>query len=298
MRGAVTGSHGFIGAALVRHLAERGDEVVRLVRREAGPGEARWDPDIGSVDTKALEGIDYVVHLAGANIGARPWTPGQRRRIRDSRIRGTDVLSRALTSLERHPRTFISASANGYYGDGGEDELTEDAPAGEGFRASVCVAWEAATRPAEEAGIRVLHLRSGIVLARRGGLFPFLSGWKIAPRLGTGRQFWSWISLQDEVAAIAHLIGDETIGGPVNLTAPHVPRQSEFAARLAKAKRGFVMPVPAWALKTALGPARTREVLLSSERVVPAKLMKSGFAFAHPDLETALAWIYPRRGGA
>jgi hypothetical protein len=200
--------------------------------------------------------------------------------------------------MERPPRTLVSASANGYYGDGGEEELTEEAPPGTGFRAEVCVAWEDATRPAEDAGIRVVHIRSGLVLARRGGLFPFLSAWKIVPRLGSGDQFWSWISLEDEVAAIAHVIDQPSIDGALNLTAPDLPRQGEFATALARAKRGFVLPVPAWALKLALGPARAREVLLASERVVPAKLMKSGFPFQHPDLASALASIYPSRGGS
>jgi uncharacterized protein (TIGR01777 family) len=293
MKGAVTGTHGFIGSRLVRRLEERGDEVVRLVRRDpAGPGEVRWDPDAGAVDAAGIDGLDYVVHLAGANIGARPWTPGQRRRIRDSRVRGTETIARAIATLRSPPSTLLSASANGFYGDRGEDVLDESAGPGEGFRAEVCRAWEAATKPAEDAGIRVAHLRSGLVLSRRGGLFPFLSLWRFVPRLGSGKQWWSWITLEDEVDAIVHLLRRDDIAGPVNLTSPGVVRQAEFAATLAEVKRGLVFPVPAPLLKLGLGPARAREVLLSSERVVPSRLIARGYLFHHEDLATALHAIY------
>ena len=297
MRGAVTGTHGFVGSRLVRCLVERGDDVVKLVRRDpAGPGEVRWDPDAGTVDAAGIEGLDYVVHLAGANIGARPWTPGQRRRIRDSRVRGTETIARAIANLPSPPSTLLSASANGFYGHRGEDVLDESAGPGEGFRAEVCRAWEAATKPAEDAGIRVAHLRSGLVLSRHGGLFPFLSLWRIVPRLGKGNQWWSWITLEDEVDAIVHLINRTDLVGAFNLTAPRPLRQAEFAAALAEVKHGLALPVPAPFLKLALGPARAREVLLSSERVIPARLLASGYVFHHEDLAAALKAIYSAEG--
>jgi len=294
MKGAVTGTHGFVGSHLVERLTARGDEVIRLVRGPAGPGEARWDPARGSVDAARLEGLDYVVHLAGANIGARLWTRAQRRRIRDSRVQGTRVLAEAIAGLRVPPRVFLSASAVGYYGDRGEEILTEDSGSGTGFRADVCRDWEEATEPAEKVGVRVCHLRSAIILSTRGGLLPFLRLRRVALRLGSGRQWWSWISIDDEIDAIVHLLDAADVSGPVNLTAPDPVRQRAFASTLAATVNGRVVPVPGTVMEATLGPARAREVFLSSQRVLPARLLASGYRFRHQDLRGALAGMFAR----
>lgn len=295
MKVAVTGPHGFIGSALARHLEDRGDHVIKLVRRRpAAAGEILWDPDGGDLDPDALEGVDHVIHLAGENIGARRWTSRRKRAIRDSRVRGTQVIARTLAALGSKP-TMVSASAIGYYGTRGDELLTEESPPGHGFRAEVCAAWEKATDPAAAAGIRVVLLRSGIVLSRKGGLFPFLlhpARLGTALLLGSGRQFWSWITREDAVAAIIHTLEHPEIVGPVILASPEPVRQAEFAGALVETiGRGRVVPVPAWALGVALGRERAAEVLLSSDRAVPGRLLASGYAFRHADVHGALSSI-------
>jgi hypothetical protein len=296
MRVAITGSHGFIGWALARHLEDRGDQVVRLVRRRpVAAGEAFWDPEAGTVDSGALEGVDHLIHLAGENIGARPWTAKRRGAIRDSRVRGTELIARTLAGMRPKPLTMVSASAMGYYGDRGDELLTEDSPSGRGFRAEVCVAWERATEAAASAGIRVVLLRSGIVLSRKGGLFPYLlrpARIGAALRLGSGRQFWSWITRDDAVAAMIHVIERTEIDGPVIVAAPEPVRQADFAHALAETiGRGRIIPLPAWALRVALGRERAAEVLLSSDRATPKRLLESGYPFRHAVIGDALRSI-------
>jgi uncharacterized protein len=290
---AITGSTGLIGKALVRALRDEGLTVLRLVRRSAtAEDEVRWDP-FGEVDTGALEGVDAVVHLAGAGVGDHRWTESYKRQVRDSRVEGTRTLARALARLDRRPAVFVSGSAVGYYGDTGDVAVDETAPPGEGFFAGLCRDWEAAAQPAVDAGIRVVHPRSGLVLAREGGLLGrvlplFRLG--LGGRLGGGRQWMSWISLADEVAALRFLIHDG-LSGPVNLTAPEPVTNAEFTRAVGRALRRptpFIVPAPA--LRLALGEFAD-EWALASQRVLPDRLAKAGFTFRTPGVDTALAEI-------
>lgn len=296
MRVAVSGSHGLIGSALVRSLVADGHAVTRLVRSPTpGPGEVRWDPVTGEVDAAGLEGHDAIVHLAGAGIGDRRWTAAYKRAIRDSRVRGTEVLATALARLERPPAVLVSGSAIGIYGDRGDEELTEASPPGDGFLAGVCRDWEAATEPAAAAGIRVVLARTGVVLCTHGGalrrmLVPFRLF--VGGPLGSGRQWFSWITLADEIGAIRHALATPSLSGPVNVVAPACVRQRDLARSLARAlKRPCWLPVPRVALRLALGRELADE-LLASQRVRPEALAASGYAFAHPDLDAAMAWLF------
>ncbi len=290
---AITGSTGLIGQALVRALRDEGLSVIRLVRRRAiADDEVRWDP-FGDVDTDALEGVDAVVHLAGAGLGDRRWSESYRRQIRDSRVEGTRTLSRALAGLTRRPKVLVSGSAVGFYGDTGDTAVDESGPQGSGFLAELCHDWEAATRPAQDAGIRVVHPRSGLVLAREGGLLA-----KVLPvfrlglggRLGGGRQWMSWVSIDDQVAALRFLLESE-LAGPVDVTAPKPVTNAHFTRELGMAvRRPAPFIVPAAALRLALG-GFADEGALVSQRVLPGRLMEAGFRFRHPDLRTALAAI-------
>jgi uncharacterized protein (TIGR01777 family) len=290
---AITGSTGLIGSALVRALRDEGLSVVRLVRREAtDENEVRWDP-FGEVDSAALEGVDAVVHLAGVGIGDRRWSGPYQRQIRDSRVVGTRTLSRALAGLDRPPAVLVSASAIGFYGDTGDVALDESGPRGSGFLATLCADWEAATRPAEDAGIRVVHARTGLVLAREGGLLGkllpiFRLG--LGGRLGSGRQWMSWISLDDHVAALRFLLREE-LEGPVNLTAPRPVTNADFIRQVGAAlHRPTPFIVPATVLRLALGGFADEGALIS-QRVLPERLTQAGFAFRDQDLRTALAAI-------
>jgi uncharacterized protein (TIGR01777 family) len=288
---AVSGSHGLIGTALVEALSAGGHRPIRLVRRDEGGDTILWDPERGSIDAAALEGIDAVVHLAGEGIGARRWTDEQKRKILESRTRGTALLADTLASLQRKPTVLVSASAIGYYGERGGDVLTEDEPPTTTFLGEVVVAWESAARPAADGGIRVTHPRTGIVLSPRGGalaeslpLFKFGLG----GRFGTGRQYWSWISLTDEIRALMWLL-DHDLRGPVNLTAPAPVTNAAFTKALgAVLHRPTLLPIPKFGPAVKLGRELTQELLYTSSRVVPAKLLASGFTFEHPDLDTAL----------
>src|SRR5215213_9008330 len=217
----VTGAHGLIGSALIPRLRADGHRVVRLVRDDPeGSDDVRWDPSAGTIDAGGLDGVDAVVHLAGAGIGDKKWTPARKQLILGSRTRGTDLLARTLAGLARPPKVLLSGSAVGYYGDQGDHVLVEESPAGADFPARVCVAWEAATAPAEAAGIRVVHLRTGIVLAAHGGalhrmLLPFKLG--LGGRIGSGDQYMSWITLDDHVGAMRHLLTTESVRGAANL---------------------------------------------------------------------------------
>ena len=299
---AVTGASGLIGTGLVDALHRRGDTVRRVVRRPPGPADGpgpfvRWDPDAGTIDAAGLEGVDAVVHLAGEGIGEKRWSDEQKRRILESRTRGTQLLAETLAGLDPRPRVLVSASAIGYYGNRGDQRLTEDDPAGEGFTAEVCVAWESAARPAVEAGIRVAHPRTGIVLSRDGGALPrLLPLFKLGlgGRLGSGKQWWSWITIDDEVGALLHLI-DHDVAGPVNLTAPNPVTNAGMTKTLAGVlHRPAVVPVPSFGPKLVLGRELGTELLFFSQRVVPAKLEASGFRFAFPDLEPALRHVLDR----
>jgi uncharacterized protein (TIGR01777 family) len=232
------------------------------------------------------------VNLAGEGIGNKRWNEEQKARIRDSRVRGTTLLAETLAKLQKAPKVLLSGSAVGFYGDRGDEVLTENSRAGDGFLAELCVAWEAATAPAREAGIRVSHLRTGIVLAGNGGalpkmLMPFKLG--LGGKLGSGSQWMSWIALDDEVGAIVHLLGDDAPAGPVNLTAPNPAANTDFTTALGHAlRRPTVLPVPKFGLKLALGGEMAQELLLGGQRVLPTRLLDSGYTFAHPELADAL----------
>lgn len=299
MRVLLTGSHGLIGDALAGRLAADGHDVVRLVRTAAhgGADAAAWDPRRGTVDTDgvvALGPYDAVVHLAGAGIGDRRWTDARRREILESRVGPTRLVAGLVASLDPVPAVLVSASAVGYYGDRGDEELTEESGPGKGFLADVCRAWEGATAPAADV-TRVAHVRTGIVLSARGGALAKQLGLfrlGLGGRLGHGGQYVSWITLDDEVAAIVRVIEDDRLAGPVNLTAPAPVTNAEFTRALARAvHRPAILAVPRPALAAALGSEMARELLLSSQRVLPARLAAAGHAFAHPDLEGALAAV-------
>ena len=296
---AVSGAGGFIGSAVVRRLNAAGHRVSPLVRRAARSGEIRWDPARGTLDPHDLEGIDAVVHLAGENVGAR-WTEGRKQRIRNSRVLGTRLLSETLARLRRRPAVLISASAIGIYGNRGDEILTEHSSLGdprEDFLASVGREWEGAADPARAAGIRVVHPRFGVVLSPDGGalkkmLLPFRLG--LGGRLGHGRQWMSWITLDDAVSAIVHLLLTDTVSGPANVTAPAPLRNRDFTRILGQVlSRPAVLPVPSAALLLALGEMANR-TLLASARVMPERLLTSGFGFSHPDLETGLRHVLRR----
>lgn len=287
----VTGATGLVGRALAAFLQGGGHEVVRLVRRRPGPGEVGWDPAAGRLDPADLEGFDMVVHLAGEGIGDGRWTPERKARIRDSRVVGTRLLAEALARVERKPEVLVSASAIGFYGDRGDAALDEAAGAGTGFLSEVCQAWEAATAPAEAAGIRVVHLRTGIALSPRGGalarmLPPFLAG--LGGPVGTGRQVMSWIALDDLVGAIHHVLFTRTLRGPVNATAPGAVTSAEFGSVLGRVlRRPAVLPLPALAVRTMFGEMG-EALLLTGARVLPKALLASGFTFLCPTLHEAL----------
>jgi uncharacterized protein (TIGR01777 family) len=298
LRIGISGASGLVGRPLSQRLRRAGHRVLRLVRRDpAGPDEMRFDPATGDLDADRLEGLDALVHLAGASIAAGRWTAERRRRIRDSRVSGTTLLARALAGLTRGPRVLVSASAVGYYGDRGEEILDEDAVAGAGFLAETCVAWEGATAPAEAAGLRVVKLRMGVVLAVDGGalarlLPPFRAG--LGGRLGDGRQFMSWISREDLLRVIEHALAHDEVVGPVNAVAPQPVRNADFALTLARVlRRPALLPAPALAIRLLLGQMG-RELLLASSRVVPRRLERAGFRHLHPDLESALRSVLGR----
>jgi uncharacterized protein (TIGR01777 family) len=289
---AVTGFSGFIGTALVRALESRGDEVVRIGRSVA-PTEGRvlWDPERGTLDGDALSGIDAAINLAGEPIGKRRWSDRQKARILNSRERGTTLLSRTLARLSPRPRALLSASAMGYYGDRGDQVLTEEDSYGEGFLASVCRRWEGATAAASDAGIRVVHLRTGLPLHPSGGLMkriliPFRLG--VGGRLASGRQWMSWVSLADQISAMLHLLDDEAARGPFNIAAPDPVRNDEFTSVLARAlRRPAVIPIPKALIAIPFGRELTNDVL-ASIRISPARLERSGYRFREPELEPAL----------
>ena len=291
MRIAITGSSGLIGSALAKQLQRHNHDVVRLVRRAPRPGEARWNPAAGTIESAALEGLDAAVHLAGAGIGDHRWTPRYKREILDSRTQGTALLARTLAELNGPPRVLLSGSAIGFYGPCGDEVLDESSPAGTDFLADACVQWEAAASRAQEAGIRTVFLRSGIVLSPEGGALQkqlplFKLG--LGGRFGSGRAWQSWISLTDEINAIEYLLTSD-VHGPVNLTAPNPVINAEFAKTLGRVlHRPAVLPIPTFGPKLLLGSELATALLFSGQRVSSNKLCGSGFSFAHDTLESAL----------
>jgi uncharacterized protein (TIGR01777 family) len=289
---AVTGASGLIGSALSERLSSAGHRVVPLVRRAPGPGEVQWDPAAGRIDSAALEGIDAAVHLAGESIGTGRWTRARKADIRESRVRGTSLLARALGGLVRRPQVLVSASAVGIYGDRGDEPLTEESPAGEGFLPETGIAWEAAALPARDAGIRVVHPRMAAVLSKHGGmlerlLLPFRLG--LGGPIGGGAQWMPVVALDDVVGAIEHLIATPELAGPVNVSLPRPVTNREFARALGRAvRRPAVLPLPAFPLRAVYGQLAD-ELLLASARVLPEALERSGYRFRHPTIDAALA---------
>jgi uncharacterized protein len=293
MRVVVTGSSGLIGQALCSHLAGSGHDVVRIVRRPVRPGESAlgWDPEASKIDADGLEGADAVVHLAGAGIGESRWSEARKQVLVESRTRSTGLLAGALAGLDRRPRVLVCASAIGIYGDRRDEILTEQSPAGDDFLASLCVRWEAEAAPVAEAGIRVVCARTGLVLSREEGALPkLLPLFKLGlgGRFGSGTQWWSWITLGDEIRAIEWLLEND-VRGPVNLTAPNPVTNREFTRVLsAVLSRPARLPVPSFGPRLLLGTELADALLFTSARVRPAVLESSGFAFSHADLETGL----------
>lgn len=290
---AVTGSSGLIGTAVVAALRERGDEVVRFVRRPAqGRDEVQWDPTSRTLDPRALDGVDGIVHLAGAGVGDKRWSPAYKREILSSRTDTTHALATAVAQVQ-HPVRFVSGSAVGYYGDRGDEPLTETSPPGEGFLTDVVLAWEASAAPAVDAGASVALARTGIVLARQGGAMERLlqlARFGLAGPLGSGKQYWPWITLDDEVGALLHLLDRDDITGPVNLSAPEPARQREIVSAIGRAlNRPAILPAPSPALRIVLGEFATE--ILGSQRIVGDVLAASGYEFIHPDLEGAARWL-------
>lgn len=300
---AITGASGLIGSALSARLRAAGHTVIPVVRRPASgdTGAVLWDPKAGTIDAGGLEGLDGVVHLAGAGIGDHRWNDAYKREVLESRTKGTELLSRTLAGLASPPPVLVSGSAIGIYGDTGDAAVDESSPHARDFLADVCVQWEAATAPAEEAGIRVVHLRTGIVLTPDGGaLAKLLPLFKLGAggRMGSGRQWWSWISLRDELSVIEWLLDNE-VRGPVNATAPSPVTNAELTRTLgAVLHRPTVLPVPSFGPKLLLGSELARALLFTSQRVHPGVLTGHGFEFADATLESALRSMLNRPAAA
>ncbi|HZE67328.1 MAG TPA: TIGR01777 family oxidoreductase [Sporichthyaceae bacterium] len=290
MKVVVAGSSGLVGTALVAALRADGNDVLRLVRREpSGPDELRWDPE-QPLDPAGLSGVDAAVNLAGAGVGDHRWTESYKRTLIDSRVRPTHVLATALAALDPRPSALINASAIGYYGEGGDAELDENSPAGDDFLAGLCQRWEAATAPAEAAGIRVVHARTGLVVSRHGGawarMFPIFR-FGLGGRLGSGKQWWSPISMTDEVRAIQFLLTADGVSGAVNLTGPEPMTNAGVTTVMSQVlNRPALFPAPRFGLRLVLGEFGSEP--LRSQRVLPRKLTAAGFTFTHPSVESAV----------
>lgn len=299
MRILISGSHGLVGSALIELLTRNGHEIVRLVRHEpkSGAAEVLWNPEKGTIDKERLEGFEAVVHLAGENIAEGRWTSEKKRAILESRVKGTTLLSETLATLKTPPAVLLSATAIGYYGNRGDELLTETSAPGNDFLAHVCQQWENATKPASEKGIRTVLSRFGIILDANGGalakmLTPFQMG--VGGRIGNGKQWMSWIALDDVAGAIQFMLRDRFVNGPVNFVAPHPVTNAEFTKTLGSVlSRPTFIPVPAFGVRLAFGEMADA-LLLSSQRVVPEVLQARGFAFAWPRLELTLKHLLHR----
>jgi uncharacterized protein len=301
MKVLVSGSHGLVGKALVHSLITDGQDVHRLVRWAAtlGSPEVEWDPERGIIDTADLEGFYGVVHLAGESIAEGRWTEEKKRRIRDSRIRGTRLLSESLARLSHPPGVMLCASAIGYYGNRGDELLTESSAPGNDFLAKVCIEWEQATNPAAQKGIRVVNLRFGVILSAEGGalakmLTPFRMG--VGGRVGSGKQWMSWIALDDVVSVIKFLLVAEVLRGPVNVVSPNPVTNAEFTKILGKVlARPTLFPIPEFGVRLAFGEMADA-LLLASQRVEPKRLKEAGYQFEYPELERTLSQVLRRSG--
>ena len=297
MRVAITGSSGLIGSALRARLVSGGHDIVPVVRRAANQGEISWDPEHGTLDPADLDGVDAVVNLAGAGIAGHRWTDSYKRQILDSRIQATRLIAETIARAGTGPRVLLSGSGIDYYGDQGDTAVDETSPAGTGFLAEVCEAWEASTAAAAAAGARVAHLRTSMVLSRHGGaLRKMLPLYKfgLGGRTGNGKQWVSWISIDDEVGAIEHLLNGD-VSGPVNLAAPNSVTNAEFAGTLGHVlKRPAFVPLPSFAPKLVLGSELVDTLLIEGKRAMPRVLEGDGYAFTHPTLEAALRAVLDR----
>ena len=293
----VSGSTGLIGTALVSALEERGHRAVRLVRSGGGRDAVRWEPTSGTIEADRLEGIDAVVHLAGESIASGRWTAQKKARIMESRKQGTGLLARTLAGLRTPPRVMVSTSAVGYYGDRGNELLRESSPPGDLFLSKVCVEWEGAAEPAREAGIRVVHPRIGIVLSPKGGaLGQTLPIFKLGlgGKIGSGRQYWPWITLEDVAGAMIHAVETDSLEGPVNVGAPDPPTNAEYTKVLGRVlNRPTLFPLPAPAARLMLGEVAD-ELLLPSARMEPARLKETSYDYRHPELEGAFRHLLNR----
>ncbi|HVQ88933.1 MAG TPA: TIGR01777 family oxidoreductase [Actinomycetes bacterium] len=291
MKVAITGASGLIGSAVMDSLRSDAHETIRLVRREAtADDEVQWDPIGGSVDVDGLTGIDALIHLAGAGVGDRRWTASYKREIRDGRVIGTRTIARAIAGLDPQPKVMVCGSAIGYYGDTGDTEVDESSPNGDGFLAGVVRDWENSAGPARDAGIRVVYPRAGLIVAGKGGawgrMFPlFRLG--LGGRLGSGQQYWSFVSLRDEVRAIRLMIDDSSMVGPYNVTAPNAATNVDITRAMGeRLHRPTFAAVPSFVLRTVLGEMSSE--VLGSARVVPRRLTDAGFEFLDPTIESAL----------
>ena len=291
MKIVISGASGLIGKSLVSQLQQHGHDVVRLVRRAANTGEIMWDPKAGVLDSSALEGTDAVIHLSGAGIGDKRWTSSYKREILESRTITTSLIANTIAKMNRKPSVFLSGSAIGIYGPRGDEQLNEVSTDGTSFLADVCKQWEDAAKPASDAGIRTVLLRTGIVLTTKGGALKkqlplFQLG--LGGKFGNGKQWQSWISIDDEVGAIEHLL-TANVSGAVNLTAPNPVTNAEFTSTLARVvKRPAFLPIPPFAPKAILGGELADALLFTGQRVIPAALNASSYQFVHPTLEVAL----------
>ena len=294
---AMTGASGLVGSTLAPMLTTGGHTVTRLVRGEAGEAEVTWDPRADSFDASALDGVDAVVHLAGKNIAAARWSARVKEEIRSSRVGGTRVLCEGLAKMQSRPTVLVCASATGFYGNRGDEHLTEESSVGTGFLSEVVQEWETATQPARDSGIRVVNLRFGVILSPKAGalakmLLPFKLG--AGGRVGSGQQYWSWISLDDATSSVHHALTTDSLAGPVNSVAPNPVTNIEFTKTLGRVlNRPTVLPMPAFAARFALGEMAD-ELLLASARVEPQELKRSDYEFRQPTLEEALRHVLGR----
>ena len=291
MKIAIAGGSGLVGSALIPILQSDGNQITRLVRSSPKPGEIEWHPNQDKVSALNLEGFEAIINLAGENIAGGRWTDDQKRKIRDSRMNGTHLLSEAIAQMKSKPRVFICASATGIYGDRDDETLDEQSESGGGFLAGVCREWEQATQPASKAGVRVVNLRMGPILARDGGMLsklltPFKMG--MGGKVGSGKQYISWVALDDAVNAIKLAIDDESIHGPINIVSPNPVTNEEFTKTLGHVlNRPTALAMPAFAARLAFGEMAD-EMLLASQKVMPKRLSQAGFQFQYPTLESAM----------